>query len=468
MLAFFSPTTGRVFNFVSLFAYALIVTACAPKESVVDSWKLSPPTLELTNARGITLKLKVNEVRSAQAGESNSFIDESAILRFAPVDRGFPVTFKSRCSSGEIKTEEHIETQITSDRVSVLGLIPPLTLAPENLVREWQCNLKMQVTNSTGSRSGGELRDLRLNFSALAARLASTNAQPAARSDIKRRLICPTWWTDGSHEALDVLSRGSVVSGVDTREYERQPPCSVIELGSMPKVAGLYRPVFAGARITITAQRVLIPVAQVPDLYRRKLFSWTIKNEERFPQTIFIQASQDSVKFAAVIAWGPDATGLTRPVRVFPKFSQTGGTEVRETPAGYYIRLAAGSSAVVEMNSNRASTIISLVDFTTPKGVTHLVVTTDLPVSVSAIANEREAKNFSAMTVAELDILRRDPITATSPVLISNVIFEPNRTMGLLAPSNMTPLALAAQRKFDGPECIEGPFGMNGGSVMVE
>ncbi len=449
MLALFRPNTGHA-PVLALFLGTAIFsgTACAPKPAIVDTWKLTPPTLELTNARGIMLKLKAGEFRSAQSGEGTPFIDESAALRFALGDHGLSVTFKSHCSSGEIKTEEHSETLITSDRVSILGLIPPLTLAPENLVKDWQCNLKMQVTNTTGSRSGGELRDLRVNFSALAARLASSNAQ-VARSDIKRRLICPTWWTDGSNDALDVLSRASVVGGVDTREIERQPRCSVLELGASPKINGLYRPVFAGARITVTDQKILIPVAELKDLYFRKLFSWTITNEERFAQTVFIAASQSSVRFAAILTPG----GITTPIRVFPKFSQTGATEARGTPSGLYLRLASGSTVVVEMSSNRP-TFASSFDFTQTR-TTHLVVTTDIPISVSVLANESEAKNLSTRPREQLDRLARDPAASTSHVLLGRIVLEPNRSVGVLVPSKMTPTEAAAHPFAGGPECVE-------------
>jgi hypothetical protein len=458
----FRPAIGFITSFCMFSVAAIcaaicaaLLTGCAPSsETAVDTWKLTPPTLELTNPRGVILKLKASDLRTME--KSASFANESAVLRFSSQDLGLPATFKSRCSSGETETEEFIHDQLTAGSISLMGLLPPLTFAPENLSKEWQCSIKLNVTNGHGSRSGGEIRDLRVDLTALANLASDVNAT-SLTSKIKLRLICPSWWSDGSSESVDAIARTSIVSGFDTRSFDRQPLCSVMELGTEPKIIGRFRPAFTGARISATETKILIPVAEVPDLYHRKLFSWTIKNEEKFSQTIFIKAPQDSIRLADLLNL-PTVNGLTGPVRIFPKFSQTGALEARETSAGYYLRLAAGSSAVVELSSNRIHGITSLADFSRPVGSTHLVVKTDFPISVTALANESGAKQLLLRGTDELDLAPRDLINQKSPVLLNNLILEPNRNTGFLALSKMTFEELNAKPKVNGAWCIMLPI----------
>lgn len=422
--------------------------ACAPKEDKLDTWKLTPPTIEMTNSRGVVQQLKAGErVSSAMPGP---FAGESIALRFAPADRGFAVTIRTECAAGELKTDEFKSTHLTSEQLNLLGALPPLTLAPPNLKRDWLCDIKLSVINDHGSRSSGEFRKLPFNFSALAARFANSNLELKA-DNLSRRINCPSWWSDGVGMDLDAISHASVVGGTDTRKIERQPLCSVSELGTSTKLLGFYRPVFSGNRFTVMGPQLLFAPGRLIDLYHRKLFSWTIRNDETFVQSFFIQAAPHSVRFAPFLNGSVKSSyGLLDPVRMFPKFSAMGAIEARQTSAGYYFRVGPGTTVNLEMSSGHPATDNSGTMFTL---ASHLVVTVEAPIHLISLANDNNIPSLATAGDGELDNSPRDGVSLGATALLASSVFEISG--GVFIPSKTTAAELAARGKVAGTDCMQ-------------
>lgn len=452
------PNAGqspKVLFFASV-ALACGLAACSPKEDSekTDAWKLTVPTLELRTARGVTVKLKANELPSKNADAEVYSGDESALLRFAPQDREFSAVSEATCRSDLPIPQTHLEKFTTSYSVSFLRLVPPAMLSRSGMAKPWTCKFKLAVTNKKGSKSSGEISDLKFNFVNLGARFRSLDTGAARMLDeyaMARRLACANWWVDSASKesretALSEMAKSELVNGKDSREFERQPTCGVIEtfgLGEGAKTifTGFYRPVFsappsAAPMITILNRDILVPASQnLTDFFRRPILLWSIRNTSRFTQTVFIPTSPENIKVTVLYGFKAPAGGWSRPARLLPKFTIAGALESLQTPNGIYFRFAPSTSVSLTMISDRPGSSSFMLFNKTETLLLALTVVS--PLAVSTLANEHAISSLAAEDLATLEQAPRDPTTEEENILLPNLVLEPNFSSGMLQASSM-------------------------------
>ncbi|CAN5540726.1 hypothetical protein BH10BDE1_BH10BDE1_18820 [soil metagenome] len=420
------PMSGPVILIAIASALALSNLACAKKETI-DAWQLQPPTLEMNGTGGTRLQLRASEVMKAKGVMRSLIGDEVASLQFALADRGLALAVKSQCRSIDGADFSYATASLTTaEAVALISLVPPQTLTPEALKKEWNCTFRMRVTNELGSHHDFAFSDVKMSFR------ANTEKTPGAildsavdamrvKSQFGRRLICSTWWTDSSDADLATMSRTEKVNGLDTRATDRQPVCTVMELSSKAKLVGYYRPAFAGPR-TVWNREVLIANGYLPDLFHQPLVAWNIRNDSATAQVYFVSTKAARVHLSGLF----QMTGLSddrfwsRPTLALQRLSVVGALEEKETPEGFYFRVASGATARLTLNSNHAANILSRYDFS--RVTFRMVITTEQPILLESLAGGSMLSSLAGTPPPVLDTQARDVLRGESDTLLSALV----------------------------------------------
>lgn len=445
------PLTGRLIILAVIASLALSTLACAKKETD-DSWSMTPPVFETNSGSGIRLKMKSNQMNARNGVAETMFADESAVLIFAAADRDFDMKVSNLCSDPKQRTEEFSVNRKTAAAVPLLSLLPPKILSPESLKLEWKCMLRFQVKNQHGSSHEFEILNMTVRLKSLAehAEKSSLITTATSNSISAKLLICPSWWVEAANSSLDAMANSPVVNGVDTRDFERQPLCTVVESPAAPQVIGFFRPTFSAPTISISHPEVLIPATEVADLYDRPLFAWVVRNESRLPQTLFVATPPDAITVAPIMMWAEPSRGVLDPVRTFPRFTATGAEETRQTPTGFYVRIRPGTSIRLQANSSRGG-IKSLVDFKSKMGTSHLIVTGN-NLSLMTIANQRDFASLATADAESLDSAMRD---STGSPLLESAVLEPDTATSKLVIGRTTLEQLSSIKRVAGTDCFD-------------
>lgn len=444
------PLTGRLILIAVVASLVLSSLACTKKETD-DSWQMTPPVFETNSGSGVRLKMKSNQMNARNGVAETMFADESAVLIFGAADRGFEMRVSNLCSDPNQRTEEITAYRKTASAVPILSLLPPKVLSPDSLRLEWKCILRFQVKNQHGSIHEFEILNMTVRLNSIAEHIATTPmlTNASSNSTSTKLLVCPSWWVEATNTSLDAMANASVVSGEDNRDVERRPLCTVLESPAAPRVIGFFRPTFSGPRISISAPDVLIPATELPDLYNRPMLSWTVRNESRLMQTLFIATPPDAITFSPVMLWAEPYNGILDPVRTFPLFAATGAEDVRQTATGFYFRIQPGATVKLQANSSRVD-ITSLVDFKSKMGTSHLIVTGN-NLSVMTLANQREFLNLSIADTKLLDLAMRDSVGFP---LLKTAILEPEASSGKLVLGKTELQSLNNRRRIQGTDCF--------------
>ena len=455
------PNPGYLARFLVPLVLSLGFAACSPKtESVPDTWKLTPPSIDLTNSAGASIRATANDFQNSKTSpESLGFADDLAYIRFASDDVGLNAIFQTRCASGGPKTAEFRQTAKTAARFSILPILPPETLHPSALTRDWFCDIEMTVTNSAGSISRGRLLGVKIHFASAITRISSEtsagNSTVAATSP-QARMICSSWWTEGSSRDLHELASASSVQGIDNRATERTPWCTVLELGGSPKLIQILQPLETTPKLAIDRE-ALFPKSSSEGFYARPLMAWTIRNATPFRQLIFIPNPKDLVKISVrsrlerVLQW-------TRHVGSRAALGHN-ATDYRQTDQGLYARLLPGESARVHISGTRKE-LISFIDFSKQADSTHLVLIANRPFEVFTVANEHTIGPLNSVAVAELKLESPGFLNSDQQILLDKVLMENSASsLLILSPADINH-ALTAVPTHVSCMCFIGPGGM--------
>ncbi len=465
------PNPGQHFRFAILIAglaLACGLTACAPKEeSKADAWKLTPPMVEMQNARGISVKLSATEFQMKNGIPLSLVGDDASLVRFALPDRGFSATAHTSCQSENAPVEEHIEKFTTSASVSFLKLLPPVTISPKSFSKTWKCAIKLAVTNEKGSTSAGEIANLKFNFSKLNSRFENSEVIPIEGA-ATRRLVCSNWWTDSKsresrESALEEMAHVDRVEGQDSRPWERQPLCTVLETfstGDSEKTvfSGLSRPKFVvPPSIAVTDRNVLAPAEpNMVGFFRMPIMAWTVRNTSAYTQLIFVPTTEAGVKASVSFGWAVGAGGWTMPTRLLPQITVTGADDWRETKNGFFARIRAGGEVRLTMHANRPGST-AMVHFN-GRDTRYIALDTTTPLKILTISNERDFGSLSAQDWVALEGAVTDPDIGDQHVLLQKLILEPNYTTKMLQASAINFAdAINSARKLPGPAAFTGP-----------
>lgn len=423
------PAPGRlVFITLALASAIAGLGACAPREAPEDTWRLEPPVLELAGGLGARVVLKSSELIQAPSVMSSLLGDEVASLQFAEKDRGLILQAKSSCSSLELQSGPHQLTAQTSADVALIGLLPPMILTPENLKRTWSCEIKMRVTNSSGSSHEFGFSHLKMDFSKGLSTLSqhvfdARDESLRIKSVHPRRLVCSTWWIESAEESLGEMARATKVHGIDDRKTVRQPLCTVIEISPKARLLGYFKPAFSNPP-THWSREVLVPRVHVPNLFRDPLLRWTIRNLDSAPQVFFIGLA--SARLALMdfnrIQYAQFRPHWARPILAKPRLSIEGATDFKETPQGYYFRIAGQQAVRVTLHANRQERMYSHTDFSRTES--HLLLRTELPILLQTLANPGTLKNVATTADNVLDSQLRDPLRQEKDALVENLLLR--------------------------------------------
>lgn len=467
-LALHSPSPGFFILSLPAIFFLAGISACAPKETV-DTWKVTPPTLETTNSRGLRVSFQAGDLTATKFSESTIF-DETSTIKFAPQDRGLSLRVASECrdANGESVGRnsdpilEHKTTTNTSEAVSLLGLLPPTALSPQALKKQWNCSFKMSVMNEHGSRSDGVLRNLKIqNSHAMESSQVFLKSTARLSKVLRRRLACPNWWAetsepaisvhssaeDGADVALQEAAHAERVHGIDSRPWERRPVCSVIEtrsagLKEVTVIEGIFQPSYKAPRLSWTRE-FLLPTGKYENLMNRPVVQWTLRNAESTTQTVFIPSVASDLRMATRLYFN-EVLSWTKPLRAEAVFTQSGGIESRTTSKGFYVRVAAGGVAHVVLHSGRGPYIVAMAEFGLPKGATHLMLSTKSPMTLESLANEADVGSLSTITEADLDTQPKDLGRETDTALIDTVVLAASPTQPNLVETALTKSAALA------------------------
>ena len=448
------PAFGRPVRVVVPLILSFGFAACSRQaDPTTDGWKLTPPTIELTDSKGASVSANASAFQSSKlSSDSSVFADELANLRFASQDLGLYATFKTRCSGGDRKSAEFQQNAKTATRISILAILPPEILSPSSLSRDWFCDIEMIVTNSVGSVSRGRLLGVKVRLASSVARLASEETGGANLTTV--RLVCPTWWTEGSFEDLHALASVKAVQGLDNRASERTPWCTVLSLGESPKLAQIMQPLEKTPNFSV-APESLFAKTRTEDLYARPLIALTIRNETPFTKVLFVPNPKPFVKISVKTSMDRTPT-WTRPINAGAVFTHN-AKDSQQNDQGLFMRLTSGETVRVQLSGSRRD-LISFADFSKPTESTHLMVLSAPPIEISTLANERE---IGPMISADLSRLRRENLLgANTQMLLDKAVLETSPS-NFLAMSNVDGRqALAAGPVNSSCFCFIGPAGM--------
>lgn len=423
------PTSGRLILFYALvFGTLGSLSACGKKETV-DVWRLTPPVLETTDFGTAPAKVSTFTVSAKMGGFENAVTNDSTVLRFASADRGLAMTTKSSCRSdakdGTEPSDEFEYSGKTADAVSILRVLPPSVMSPESLAKDWTCSLRVLVTNSGGSSHSFSLSSFKLNFKTTRDRIATLQLRPleAAKSQMtvsSYRLVCSSWWIDVPPDRdISAEARTQTVHGVDTRLSDRQPRCTMIDLGTVEQgnktqIIGLYRANFGRLNIT-WATETLAAHSALERILERPVARFTIHNNGRSPVIAFLPISifvKLSVR-SNNTAWG---AGWTLPLKA-PIAVRIEGTQPRQTGSGFYFVLNPNSPVRISFDATRGPTGCLYNQL----GVSHVMATAVTPIYLRTLSDE--ALDLTAPNEA-LDAAARAPLTADEPALFSTLVSQ--------------------------------------------
>lgn len=439
------PAAGPLVLIAAAAALALSTLACAKKETA-DTWQMQPPKLEVRDSVGARLQLRASDVVRSTSVLKSIVGDEFASLQFAPADRGLALSISSQCQNVDKKEFKFTDTLTTAEDVALISLLPPETLAPTGLKQDWVCQLKLRVTNPTGSQQLFDFIGLKISFGTgreaqgrdFHQTLDSQTDALRVKSEFKRRLICSTWWTDSSDSDLATMARTPKVRGLDTRSLDRQPLCSVIELSPKAKLLGFFRPAFPGPGVA-WEREILIARDYLPNLFHQPILGWNIRNESETPQLFFVFYKTARVQFSALIQVDSSNNRFwTRPILAEPRFTVEGATEARETADGLYFRIGPKATARLTMHSNKDRKWISNYDFT--RMTSRMLVTLENPIQLQTIANRETSVNLASATPQSLAEIPRDAGSTWNQVLLSGLVLTRETNTANVTELNMSVL----------------------------
>lgn len=437
-----SPHAGRSTAFFTVLSFAFAVTACAPKKEAVDTWQMEPPTLEATNAQGVSFHMKSSEFMKSTGADSTLMVTEAAALKFATNDQGLTLKTKSQCTSTTGTKLDHQLTTKTAEQVALLTLLPPTILSPEALKQEWSCALQLKVENAVGSSHQFAFNNVKMNLTASVARLNSGLVMAAEdeikiRGEFSRRLVCSSWWVESLEADLNTMARKTKVSGVDSRESDRQPLCTVLELSSKPTLVGFFRPAFANPKLVLSRE-ILVPRSDVPNLFNRSILNWNFRSEDANSQIVHVRYKAARVRFSLLRNGGCNPAIWTRPLLASPVLTVQNAAEVRETDSGVFFRINPGQVVTVQMQSARPAVAASRANFSHPCGHTMMAITTEQPIAMTTISNGKTVPPLATADVARLEQMPRDTFRADKDTLLGTLFLDNATALPVLRETPLT------------------------------
>lgn len=438
-------TAHRMFCGLSCFAAAALLLGCAKSEEAnVDHWGLSVPSLELKTARGVSQSIALSRdgertlIKTLASAQNPWFADDTSLLRFAANDVGLALDFLVSCEvplSAQASAAGGLSSATqpswsNAGRVSIeqtmsIGLfLPRQVFAPAALRLPWRCGLRFTAHNGHGSTHRFALDSLALSLQGVLERGEAKSAD----SD-RLGLSCSSWWTEGSTSLrgeaaiADLAHRGSV-SGIDTREIERRPLCTLYSVGNGRLTIASVRRVTLGApRITVQSA-IALPKGELLDLLERPIYAYQVESQEDFPLVLFFSHREAAVQVSVLSnAIDPKITDWSRSLQAPLLFEVRSPARSQTTPAGLYIFLEPRQKATVWLRMNRSA--YCPVDTRYPETIQAIRFAMKKPLAIATLANPIGGVSVSSVT--------RSLVSGTA-ALVENAVLDSVERDSVLVP----------------------------------